>query len=179
MTVQRRNMYLTRKSSPPATCMHLVVFSTLYIPRALLRSVITVPLARYAQMSTTFFDLPAWKPGTLTSKVSDIPPALFKCINTLMLTRVIVDLLSNLITRHPRSRPTPDSLPSNSFFNSLPISTLNFLERSNFASKPREEKIAFMKGLGGVLPRFSRGLRERKILGALLEEVSLRRCVWP
>lgn len=28
-----------------------------------------------------------------------------------------------------------------------------------------------MKGLTGVLGRFSKGLRERKILGALLEEV--------
>jgi hypothetical protein len=85
-----------------------------------------------------------------------------------------VALLSQLITRSPTQpvpRPTPDTLVTHSFFNSLPISTLNFLERSNFASKSREEKIAFMKGLTGVLPRFSKGLRERKILGALLEEV--------
>ncbi|CCA68430.1 related to bovine rhodopsin kinase and to YGR052w [Serendipita indica DSM 11827] len=83
-------------------------------------------------------------------------------------------LLSQLITRsptHPIPRPTPETIPQNSFFNSLPISTLNFLERSNFASKSREEKIAFMKGLNGVLDRFSRGLRERKILSALLEEM--------
>lgn len=30
-----------------------------------------------------------------------------------------------------------------------------------------------MKGLTGVLPRFSKGLREKKILSALLEEVSV------
>ncbi|KIM23753.1 hypothetical protein M408DRAFT_249795 [Serendipita vermifera MAFF 305830] len=83
-------------------------------------------------------------------------------------------LLSQLITRSPTNpvpRPTPDTLVTHSFFNSLPISTLNFLERSNFASKSREEKIAFMKGLTSVLSRFSKGLRERKILGALLEEM--------
>jgi len=62
-------------------------------------------------------------------------------------------------------------LSTNPFFNSLPISTLNFLERSTFASKPREEKIAFMKGLSSVLDRFSEGLRTRKILPSLLEEV--------
>lgn len=71
-------------------------------------------------------------------------------------------------------RPTPETIGTNSFFNSLPISTLNFLERSNFASKPREEKIAFMKGLMSVLDRFSKGLKERKILTALLEEVGIR-----
>ena len=57
------------------------------------------------------------------------------------------------------------------FFNSLPISTLNSLERSRFTSKPREEKIAFMKGLASVLNRFSEGLRARKTLPSLLEEV--------
>jgi len=83
-------------------------------------------------------------------------------------------LLSQLITRSPTipvPRPTPETLVAHSFFNSLPISTLNFLERSNFASKTREEKVAFMKGLTGVLPQFSKGLKERKILSALLEEV--------
>ena len=40
------------------------------------------------------------------------------------------------------------------------------------AAKTREEKISFMKGLTGVLGRFSEGLRIRKILPSLLEEVS-------
>lgn len=42
--------------------------------------------------------------------------------------------------------------------------------RHCFLTRFREEKIAFMKGLTGVLPRFSRKLKERKILGTLLEE---------
>lgn len=86
-------------------------------------------------------------------------------------------MLASLITRHPQSRPTPSSLPSHSFFSSLPISTLNFLDRSNFAAKSREEKISFMKGLTGVLDRFSEGLRVRKILPTLLEEVRIMRLV--
>lgn len=81
-------------------------------------------------------------------------------------------LLNDLITRHPHNRPSPSALPSQAFFSSLPISTLNFLDRSNFAAKTREEKISFMKGLTGVLSRFSEGLRIRKILPTLLEEVS-------
>ncbi|GJJ12295.1 hypothetical protein Clacol_006536 [Clathrus columnatus] len=81
------------------------------------------------------------------------------------------DLLSAIITRHPQSRPGPTILPTYPFFSSLAISTLNFLDRSTFASKTREEKIAFMKGLTGVLPTFSDGLRTRKILPSLIEEM--------
>ncbi|KAF8487763.1 kinase-like domain-containing protein [Gautieria morchelliformis] len=71
----------------------------------------------------------------------------------------------------PQGRPSPTTLPTYPFFSSLPVSTLSFLDRSTFASKTREEKIAFMKGLSGVLPRFSDGLRTRKILPSLLEEM--------
>ncbi|KAF7796884.1 hypothetical protein EIP86_008069 [Pleurotus ostreatoroseus] len=80
-------------------------------------------------------------------------------------------LLNTLITRHSHNRPSPSSLPSHAFFSSLPISTLNFLDRSTFAAKSREEKISFMKGLTNVLDRFSEGLRIRKILPSLLEEM--------
>ncbi|KAI0703573.1 other/SCY1 protein kinase [Cytidiella melzeri] len=80
-------------------------------------------------------------------------------------------LLTSMITRHAANRPSPTTLPSHPFFSSLPISTLNFLDRSNFAAKSREEKISFMKGLTGVLDRFSEGLRTRKILPSLLEEM--------
>ncbi|KIM49037.1 hypothetical protein M413DRAFT_6260 [Hebeloma cylindrosporum] len=44
-------------------------------------------------------------------------------------------------------------------------------DRSNFTAKTREEKISFMKGLTSVLDRFSDGLRTRKILPSLLEEM--------
>ncbi|KAI0361929.1 kinase-like protein [Trametes cingulata] len=80
-------------------------------------------------------------------------------------------LLTALITRQPHSRPNPSDLPLHPFFSSLPVSTLNFLDRSNFAAKTREEKISFMKGLTSVLDRFSEGLRTRKILPSLLEEM--------
>lgn len=84
----------------------------------------------------------------------------------------ISGLLNSLVTRHASNRPTPATLPSHPFFSSLPISTLNFLDRSNFTSKTREEKISFMKGLVHVLDRFSEGLRTRKILPTLVEEVA-------
>ncbi|EJD05722.1 kinase-like protein [Fomitiporia mediterranea MF3/22] len=81
------------------------------------------------------------------------------------------ELLKLLISRHAVNRPTPEALPSHPFFSSLSISTLNFLERSTFASKTREEKISFMKGLTSVLDRFTEGLRTRKILPSLVEEM--------
>ncbi|KAI0256494.1 kinase-like domain-containing protein [Lactifluus subvellereus] len=87
------------------------------------------------------------------------------------LDRDLQAMLASLITRHAQNRPTPSSLPSHPFFSSLPISTLNFLDRSNFAAKSREEKISFMKGLTSVLDRFSEGLRVRKVLPTLLEEM--------
>ncbi|KAI1787884.1 other/SCY1 protein kinase [Ganoderma leucocontextum] len=80
-------------------------------------------------------------------------------------------LLNALITRQPHSRPSPTDLPLHPFFSSLPVSTLNFLDRSTFAAKTREEKISFMKGLTSVLDRFTEGLRTRKILPSLLEEM--------
>ncbi|ELU40631.1 other/SCY1 protein kinase [Rhizoctonia solani AG-1 IA] len=80
-------------------------------------------------------------------------------------------LLMVLITRSSGSRPTASSVPSHAFFNALPISTLNFLDRATFAAKPREEKVAFMKGLASVLGSFSDALKRRKILPSLLEEM--------
>ncbi|CAE7144266.1 unnamed protein product [Rhizoctonia solani] len=80
-------------------------------------------------------------------------------------------LLMVLITRSGSARPTASSVPTHAFFNALPISTLNFLDRTTFAAKPREEKIAFMKGLASVLSSFSDALKRRKILPSLLEEM--------
>ena len=100
------------------------------------------------------------------------------CLSVLLSRVSGLAMLASLITRHPQSRPTPSALPSHAFFSSLPISTLNFLDRSNFAAKSREEKISFMKGLGAVLDRFSEGLRVRKILPSLLEEVWIRFSLW-
>ncbi|KAJ8519902.1 hypothetical protein ONZ45_g3225 [Pleurotus djamor] len=87
------------------------------------------------------------------------------------LDKDLKDLLRSLITRHATNRPSPTALPTHPFFSSLPISTLNFLDRSNFTAKTREEKISFMKGLTGVLDKFSDGLKSRKILPSLLEEM--------
>jgi hypothetical protein len=109
-----------------------------------------------------------WKDWILIFKVK-LFPDIVDAHNRLLF---FLALLRSLITRHYGSRPNPEALPTHPFFSSLPISTLNFLDRSNFTAKTREEKISFMKGLEGVLGKFSEGLRTRKILPSLLEEVS-------
>ncbi|BEI87034.1 hypothetical protein CcaverHIS002_0703800 [Cutaneotrichosporon cavernicola] len=81
------------------------------------------------------------------------------------------DLLPRLLTRQPAGRITLQSLPSHPFFSSLAISTLNFLDPTTFASKPREEKATFLRGLVRVLPNFSERLKKGKILLSLLEEM--------
>jgi SCY1-like protein 2 len=78
-----------------------------------------------------------------------------------------------LLTRHPTNRLSLASLPSHQFFSSLAISTLNFLDATTFASKPREEKATFLRGLVRVLPTFSERLRKGKVLPSLLDEVSI------
>jgi len=88
-----------------------------------------------------------------------------------MATWLMLDLLPRLLTRQPNQRISIKSLPSHQFFSSLAINTLNFLDPTTFASKPREEKATFLKGLVRVLPTFSDRLRRKKILPSLLEEV--------
>lgn len=63
-------------------------------------------------------------------------------------------LLSQLITRSPAGRLSSLTLPSHSFFSNLAISTLLFLDRSNFSSKTKEEKASFLRGLVGVVSPF-------------------------
>jgi hypothetical protein len=62
-----------------------------------------------------------------------------------------VALLSQLITRSANGRLTSLTLPSHPFFSNLAISTLLFLDRSNFSSKTKEEKASFLRGLVGVV----------------------------
>ncbi|EIW72720.1 hypothetical protein TREMEDRAFT_70798 [Tremella mesenterica DSM 1558] len=81
------------------------------------------------------------------------------------------DLLPRLLTRQPSTRISLASLPSHPFFSSLAINTLNFLDPTTFASKPREEKATFLRGLVRVLPNFSDRLRKGKILPSLLDEM--------
>lgn len=80
-------------------------------------------------------------------------------------------LLNSLLQRHPSQRPTAAALPTTcSFFSSILVSTLRFLDRDHFPSKSNSEQLSFLRGLKTVLPRFSERVRQHRILPALLEQ---------
>lgn len=83
--------------------------------------------------------------------------------------RDVLDLLSNLLTRYPGARLTANSFQQSSYFNSILVSTLKFMERDNFAGRTKEERVQYLKGLLKILPQFSDRLLRRKVLPAVLE----------
>lgn len=83
----------------------------------------------------------------------------------------VSDLLHALLEPNPSLRPTAASLPTTcSYFSSILVSTLRFLDRDNYTSKSSPELISFMKGLRSVLPSFSKRVQQKRILSALLEQ---------
>lgn len=83
----------------------------------------------------------------------------------------VADLLCVLLETNPHSRPTAATLPTTcSFFSSILVSTLRFLDRDNYTTKSNPELISFMKGLRSVLPSFSKRVQQKRILSALLEQ---------
>ena len=79
-------------------------------------------------------------------------------------------VLSQLFTRYPSSRLSASAFLAHSYFSSLLVSTLRFLERDSFAAQSSEAQASFLKGLVAVLPRFSDKVNRRKVLPSLLEE---------
>ncbi|WFC99582.1 Protein kinase domain-containing protein ppk32 [Malassezia yamatoensis] len=73
-------------------------------------------------------------------------------------------ILSCLVTRSGKNRPTAKTFQSQAYFNSVLVSVLQFLERDNFAARTRQEKVQFLRGLQKMLPQFSLALRKRKLL---------------
>ncbi|KAI5480849.1 protein serine/threonine kinase [Pseudohyphozyma bogoriensis] len=79
-------------------------------------------------------------------------------------------VLSQLVTRYPSARLSASSFLQHPYFSNLLVSTLRFLERDSFAAQTSEAQASFLKGLVGVLPRFSDKVNRRKVLPSLLEE---------
>lgn len=79
-------------------------------------------------------------------------------------------LLAQLLTRYPSSRLSAAAFHGHSYFSSILVSTLRFLERDSFHAQGSEAQSSFLKGLLGVLPRYSEKVLRRKVLPMLLEE---------
>lgn len=92
---------------------------------------------------------------------------LMESTNTRSPPHTVTDLLGSLLTRFPGSRPSAQSFQQASYFNSILVSTLKFMERENFAGRTKEERVQYLKGLLKILPQFSDRLLRRKVLPAV------------
>lgn len=85
---------------------------------------------------------------------------------------LVSHVLPRLITRRPAQRLNAKEFQQSQYFDNILVSTIRFLE--TLPTKSPSEKSQFMRGLQRVLPEFPVSVLERKILGALLDEVKDR-----
>ncbi|KAL4929596.1 putative protein kinase Scy1 [Aspergillus undulatus] len=85
---------------------------------------------------------------------------------------VLAHVLPRLITRRAAQRLTAREFQQSQYFDNILVSTIRFLE--SLPAKNPNEKAQFMRGLQRVLPEFPVSVLERKLLGALLDEVKDR-----
>lgn len=85
---------------------------------------------------------------------------------------ILTHLLPRLITRRPTQRLNAREFQQSQYFDNVLVSTIRFLE--SLPAKNPNEKSQFMRGLQRVIPEFPASVLERKLLGALLEEMKDR-----
>lgn len=85
---------------------------------------------------------------------------------------VLSHVLPRLITRRPAQRMNAREFQQSQYFDNVLVSTIRFLE--SLPAKNPNEKSQFLRGLQRVLPEFPASVLERKLLGALLEEMKDR-----
>ncbi|OOQ86630.1 putative protein kinase Scy1 [Penicillium brasilianum] len=85
---------------------------------------------------------------------------------------VLTHVLPRLITRRPAQRMNAREFQQSQYFDNVLVSTIRFLE--SLPTKNANEKSQFLRGLPRVLPDFPVSVLERKLLGALLDEMKDR-----
>lgn len=90
---------------------------------------------------------------------------------------VLTHVLPRLITRRPAQRMNAREFQQSQYFDNVLVSTIRFLE--SLPAKNANEKSQFLRGLQRVIPEFPPSVLERKILGALLEEMKDRELLAP
>ncbi|KAJ6164292.1 hypothetical protein N7470_002964 [Penicillium chermesinum] len=85
---------------------------------------------------------------------------------------VLSHVLPRLLTRRPAQRMNAREFQQSQYFDNVLVSTIRFLE--SLPAKNPSEKSQFLRGLQRVLPDFPPSVLERKLLGALLEEMKDR-----
>ncbi|KAJ5179682.1 hypothetical protein N7492_002892 [Penicillium capsulatum] len=90
---------------------------------------------------------------------------------------VLSHVLPRLITRRPAQRMNAREFQQSQYFDNVLVSTIRFLE--SLPAKNPNEKSQFLRGLQRVIPEFPASVLERKLLGALLEEMKDRELLAP
>jgi SCY1-like protein 2 len=85
---------------------------------------------------------------------------------------VLSHVLPRLITRRPAQRMNAREFQQSQYFDNVLVSTIRFLE--SLPAKSPNEKSQFLRGLQRVLPEFPVSVLERKLLGALMDELKDR-----
>ncbi|KAJ5934687.1 hypothetical protein N7466_004234 [Penicillium verhagenii] len=85
---------------------------------------------------------------------------------------VLSHVLPRLITRRPAQRMNAREFQQSPYFDNVLVSAIRFLE--SLPTKNASEKSQFLRGLQRVLPEFPASVLERKVLGALLDEMKDR-----
>ncbi|KAJ6179200.1 hypothetical protein N7519_009661 [Penicillium mononematosum] len=85
---------------------------------------------------------------------------------------LVSHVLPRLITRRPAQRMNAREFQQSQYFDNVLVSTIRFLE--SLPAKNPNEKSQFLRGLQRVLPEFPVSVLERKLLGALMDELKDR-----
>ncbi|CAI7590797.1 unnamed protein product [Penicillium crustosum] len=85
---------------------------------------------------------------------------------------LVSHVLPRLITRRPAQRMNAREFQQSQYFDNVLVSTIRFLE--SLPTKNPNEKSQFLRGLQRVLPEFPVSVLERKLLGALMDELKDR-----
>lgn len=85
---------------------------------------------------------------------------------------LLAHVLPRLVTRRPVQRMSAREFQQSQYFDNILVSTIRFLE--TLPAKTPNEKSQFLRGLQRVIPDFPASVLERKVLGALLDEMKDR-----
>lgn len=77
-------------------------------------------------------------------------------------------LLPRLVARRPAQRVSAREFQQDQYFDNILVSTIRFLD--SLPTKSPNEKSQFLRGLPRILTQFPKGVLEKKVLVALLEE---------
>lgn len=115
---------------------------------------------------------------TIFGASSTVPSSKNNFLSTNPVPKDLVEhVLPRLITRRPANRMTAKEFQESQYFDNVLVSTIRFLE--SLPAKTPSEKAAFMKGLHRVLQDFPSSVLEKKVLGALLEEMKDKELLSP